>query len=154
MITCTFAGHREVLHTGVREKLYSGLLELLALDSQLCFYVGGMGKFDAMAEQAVRRLKREFPEKEIRLVLVLPYMKKSVNDHPEVYGVLYDEVIVPEVSACEHFKRAITVRNRWMAEQSQILIAYVHRNFGGAFEMVEYARRIGVDVWRAWFTSA
>lgn len=146
MITCTFAGHREVLHANIRENLYALLLELVAMDTQFCFLAGGMGQFDAMAEAAVRRLKRAFPEKEIRLVLVLPYMKRSVSEHPEIYHGRYDEIIIPENSATEHFKRAITVRNRWMAEQAQVLIAYVYRNFGGAFEMAEYAKGLAREV--------
>lgn len=43
---------------------------------------------------------------------------------------MYDEVYVPGELAGVHPKSAITKRNRLMVDQSQYLIAYVHRDFG------------------------
>ena len=146
MLSCTFAGHREVLHAGIQEKLTGVLTELLEQDDEFCFYVGGMGEFDKMCEHAVRRLKLQFAEKQIRLKLVLPYMKKEICDRADFYCTLFDEVIIPECAETEHFKRAIRTRNRWMVEQCQVLIAYVHRDFGGAAEMMKYAEEAGLQV--------
>ena len=45
-----------------------------------------------------------------------------------------------------HPKAAIHKRNRWMVDRSDVLLACVHRDFGGAYETVQYAMRKGVPV--------
>ena len=76
MICCTFAGHREILLDGVEKKLGDALDKLMVQDNGFCFYTGGMGEFDRMCENTVRKYQRQLPEKKIMLVLVEPYMKK------------------------------------------------------------------------------
>lgn len=146
MITCTFAGHREIFHKGIDQKLTAELEKLLRLDSEFLFYFGEMGEFDSLCINTVWQLMRDNPEKSIRMVLVMPYMTKQLNFMREYYQSVFHEVIIPGESAEVHFKRAIFTRNRWMVDHSQYLIAYVHRNFGGAFETVKYAMGKNVDV--------
>lgn len=38
------------------------------------------------------------------------------------------------------------VRNKWMVEQSDIVISYIERSGGGAAKVVEYAERKGKRV--------
>ena len=137
MICCTFAGHRTILHAGIEREVRRHLEMLMEMDDEFCFYTGGMGEFDRLCEKAVRNLKKQRPDKHIRLVLVEPYMKSGLNEQ----RVLYDEIVIPEESCTAHYKRAITLRNRWMVDNSQCLISYVFRDHGGAYEMLSYARR-------------
>jgi len=141
MISCTFAGHREILHTGIDAKVSGIIEELLNTDTDFCFYTGGMGQFDALCESSVRRLRAKYPDKYIRLILVEPYMKQSINTEGQHLLRLYDDVIIPDELLGMHYKSAITLRNRWMIDHSQYLITYIHRTYGGAYMMSRYAER-------------
>jgi len=78
-------------------------------------------------------------EKQITLVLVLPYFSQELNTNKEYYEQFYDDVVIPSELADVHYKAVITKRNRWLIEQSDILIAFVYRNFGGAYTTINYA---------------
>lgn len=146
MISCTFAGHRSILHHGIKERVSAILEKLAAMDDTFIFYSGGMGEFDALCDGAVRDMKKQYPRKNIRLILVEPYMKRSINTEGEYLLRLYDEIIIPEELECAHYKRAIPLRNRWMVDHSDYLIAYLHRPFGGAYETTQYAKQSGKTV--------
>ena len=147
MITCTFAGHKEVYQAGIPAALDRALSDLLSEgENEFCFLVGGMGQFDGMCAAAVRKAKRLFPDKSITLSLVLPYFKQELNDDKDYYQQMFDEVYVPIELAGVHPKLAITKRNRLMVEQSQYLIAYVHRDFGGAYATLKYAQRRNLKI--------
>lgn len=59
---------------------------------------------------------------------------------------MYDEVIVPMELAGVHYKSAITKRNRWMVDASQVLIAFVYRDHGGAYSTLRYAQKKNLQV--------
>ena len=143
MFTVAFAGHREVYQSSVKERLDELLEKLAAEYEELQFYVGGMGEFDSLASSSVRVMKKRHPSKDIQLVLVEPYMKQSINRDKELLNRLYDTVLIPMELAEVHYKKAITERNRWMIDEADLLIAYVHRDFGGAYSSVKYARKQG-----------
>lgn len=96
------------------------------------FYLGGYGGFDMMAAQAVKALKQE--TKDISSVLVLPYLNGEVNTS------LYDATIYPPLEFVPP-RFAISRRNEWMIEQSDIVIAYVMHSWGGAAKTLQFARR-------------
>ena len=146
MRCCTFAGHREVLERGIEDRVVDAICSIIEAETNFCFYTGGMGEFDQMCASVVRRMKREYTNKEIRLVLVVPYMKQSINTYGSILLAQYDEIVVPDELADCHYKKAITLRNRWMAEQSQHMIAYVAKRYGGAYTSMKYAEKIGLTV--------
>lgn len=145
MISCTFAGHREVYGSGVEGRILAVLEKLLEKDEEFCFYVGGMGEFDAMGARAVRKLKQHHPEKKIQLYLVLPYMKQSVNEN-KLLETLYDEIIIQmELEGC-HYRSAIQKRNRWVVDRCSQMICFIQRDFGGAYATYQYAKRKGLVI--------
>ncbi len=143
MTTCTFLGHREVYQSGIEARLEAEVEKLLKADSEFLFLTGGMGQFDSMGANAVRAVKRRHKEKRITLALVLPYMSNRLNTDKEYYRFYYDQIIIPEKAANAHYKAAIQIRNRWMVDQADTVIAYICRDFGGAFTSVKYAERQG-----------
>lgn len=144
MICCTFAGHREILLDGVEKKLGDALDKLMVQDNGFCFYTGGMEEFDRMCENTVRKYQRQLPEKKIMLVLVEPYMKKSINTDRQRLSVQYDDIIIPTEWADCHYKKAIIYRNQWTIDHSQYLIACVYRQYGGAYNSLKYAKKKGL----------
>ena len=139
MISCTFAGHREVYDCSLESSIELTIESILKKDNSFVFYCGDMGEFDEMCSAAVRTAKRRHPEIDIKLMIVLPYMMPKVNTDKYFYENLYDEIIIPMELSDAHYKSAITKRNRWIVDQSDILIAYVYKEFGGAYTTLKYA---------------
>ena len=137
-------GHRTVFHN-VSESLSASIEELITKHNVKTFMTGGMGDFDGQFATAVRGFQRQY--KDIKLVLVKPYFSNELNTNKYYYEMVYDDVIIPDVLAGVHPKSAITKRNRWMVENSDFIIAYVHRDHGGAYSAVRYANKIGRPVY-------
>ena len=64
----------------------------------------------------------------------------------EYYDKYYDSIIIPDCLYRAHPKAAITLKNRWMVENSDLVITYVKRNKGGAYEAMQYAEKKGKRV--------
>ena len=146
MLSCTFAGHRNLFLPDADRKIETALDGLIARDETFVFYTGGMGEFDSKCTSAVRAAKHRHHDKEIRLILVLPYMSNRLNTDRNYYESSFDDVMIPIELADIHPMAAIHKRNRWMVDRSDVLLACVHRDFGGAYETVQYAMRKGLPV--------
>ena len=96
------------------------------------------GEFDELAASAVRRLKSEWSAF-CSLTLVLPYEIANLD----LIEKSYDEVIMPNDYKC-HYKAAIEKRNRWLAENCDLMIGYIKRESGGAYKCFSYASERGV----------
>ena len=53
----------------------------------------------------------------------------------------YDEVWYPDELYGIHHKAAITKRNEWFVEHSDLLVAYAERDKGGAATCLKYAEK-------------
>ena len=92
-----------------------------------------------MFSSAVRRAKKRYPN--IKLICVKPYMTNEINkNHNHYSGLYYDDVIIPSVLAGVHYKAAISKRNQWLVDQSNIIIGYIKGNYGGAYKAIKYAK--------------
>jgi uncharacterized phage-like protein YoqJ len=143
LTVCTFAGHREVFSSSIEVDIDHALSEIIQTDNDFIFYSGGMGDFDKRCESTVRRMKSKYPEQKIRLVLVLPYLTHEINRDKEYFEFCYDDIVVPMELMGVHYKAAIKKRNRWMVDRADKILAYIYRDFGGAFDTVKYAYRTG-----------
>lgn len=146
MTVCTFSGHREVYQANIADKLDEAISRIIKNDDCFRFLVGGMGDFDGMCSSAVRRAKRNYPNKQISLELILPYLTQELNENKSYYEISYDDVVVPIELAGVHYKSAITKRNRWMVDKSDWMIAFVYRDFGGAYTSLRYAEKKGLQI--------
>ena len=103
------------------------------------FYTGAMGEFDSLFSTAVRKAKKADPH--IKLICVKPYMTNDINTDRDYYAAMYDNIIIPDELAGIHYKAAIKARNRWMIDNSDVVIAYTIREHGGAYEARRYAEK-------------
>ena len=83
--------------------------------------------------------------KNTKIVFVTPYINDWLNDRRDYFENEYDEIIYPELESVP-FRFAISKRNEWMAEHSDLVIAYVCVDFGGAYAFFKHAIRCNKEV--------
>lgn len=140
---CTCFGHRETYRPFSRN-LSEVLEDLILSEGVTEFWTGGMGNFDGSFSSAVRVLQRKYPD--IKLILIKPYFSNELNTNKEYYEYTYDGVVIPDVVAGVHPKSAIKKRNRWMVENSDFIVTYVFKDYGGAYDAKKYAEKLGKKV--------
>ena len=59
---------------------------------------------------------------------------------------IFDEIIFPDGFEKYHFKTAITHRNKYMVNNSQIAICYIAHNWGNAIKTFEYANKKNLEI--------
>ena len=128
--TVTFFGHRDTPKE-TEPVLRLTLIDLIENKNATFFYVGNHGNFDAMVRRQLEDLSKTYP---IKYYIVLAYMP-SKNDEPDEHSLL------PEGIESVPRRFAINYRNKWMLTKSDIVVTYVTRNFGGAWEFKHMAER-------------
>ena len=128
----TFCGHSDYIQTANDEKKILTFLEQNINEECVDFYLGGYGKFDSFAYTCAQKYQTIHPSS--KLIYVTPYL------NPKTLTQNYDLIIYPELESVPP-KFAISYRNKWMIEKSDIVIAYVNRSFGGAYKSYNLAKK-------------
>ncbi len=127
----TFCGHSDVSDLVKVEKWLFDTTEDLIIKGARTFYLGGYGQFDSLCKQVLLKHKKKYPD--IELILIVPYLNHNMITDG------YEVTIYPEIENTPP-KFAIVKRNKWMVEKSDIVVAYVIHNFGGAYGTLKYAK--------------
>ena len=131
-MTVTFCGHGTVYPIDpVQDWLQNTVAKLIDRGADK-FYLGGYGAFDEMAASVVWKQKAKHPQ--ITSILVLPYLDRKV------IAVNYDTTTYPPLEKVPK-RFAISKRNEWMVLNSDILVAYVTHDWGGAATTLKFAER-------------
>ena len=128
----TFCGHRDVFDPEAVGAWLIETVEELIREGADCFYLGGYGQFDALAAAVVRQQIELHPQ--ICSVLVLRYLDRSFD------ASAYDETFYPPLENVPK-RYAISRRNAYMIDRSDVVIAFVTHSFGGAYKSLCYAQR-------------
>lgn len=98
------------------------------------------GNFDNTCAFIIKNLKRYYNN--IKSVYVTPYIIQSYANRLKdiANSELYDEIIYPGIENVP-LKYAVCARNKYMIDSSDIVIAYVINNWGGAYRSLSYAKR-------------
>lgn len=137
----TFFGHRDA-PSSVYEDLLSVITDLVENKKATHFYVGDKGSFDRMAQGALRTLSKAYPQIQYAVVLAYLPSKKPADPWPGDH----DPTLFPEGLENVSPRYAIEKRNRFMVEQSNIVVTYVKRSHGGAAKFKDLALRKGKTV--------
>ena len=139
----SFIGHRQVERFWNIEKQVDKIVrELIRTKEFVEFYVGRNGEFDIMVASVIKRAQRDLGKANNALILVIPYQIANMEDMEK----FYDEVWYPDELYGVHYKSAITKRNEWFVDHSDLLVAYVIRESGGAYECMKKAQQKGILV--------
>lgn len=137
---CCFAGHGKLTcKDDINNELFYTCHELIFDYGVREFWVGKYGNFDSLAANTVRLLKELFPD--VKLVLVIPYLTKSIEEYKEEYYRSYDSIIMADIPYGTPKQYQILKCNEFMVNNSNYLIAYVNYSFGGAAKTLAYAKR-------------
>ena len=133
--TVSFFGHRQIDNSLQVEKDLERLVcDLLRSKTFVEFLVGRDGVFDQLVSSTIRRCKRTIRDDNSALIWVMPYEKSEFHVDEKSFLDYYDEIEVCAESADKHFKSAFQIRNRSMINRSDIVVFYVERKTGGAYQ--------------------
>ena len=128
---CAFFGHRDCSFD-VYENICQIIEELIINNSVKMFYVGYNGNYDLMVSSALKEIYDKFKEIQFYYVLSgLNYAKKFIDN---------ENTILPNGIELVPKRFAISWRNKWMVNNSDYVVCYITRNFGGAEQFVRYAK--------------
>lgn len=141
---CAFFGHRDTPYTEeLEKKLEQTVRNLINLGFDE-FWCCEQGTFDWLTRMVMQSLKKEYPF--IVLCYVCPY-------NPDKYSKLRQksladryEVIYPDVVASVPPQVAIVRRNRYIADNADVIVCYIRHNSGGAYKAVKAAERRGIEI--------
>lgn len=146
-LTVSFFGHRELDNSiQIEQDMERTVRELIRNEEYVEFLVGRSGAFDILAASVVRRVNAALDRKNTSLVLVLPYMTAEVRSNMDSFSAYYDEIQICSAAEKAHFKAAIQIRNREMVDRSDLIISYILRRSGGAYQTVRYAKSRGKKI--------
>ena len=139
IFTVSLFGHRDISDLRRLDKLLTPIIKELILEKPyVSFLIGRNGEFDEYSASIIKRAQKDYGKENNELTLVLPYKLANL----EYYEKYYDSITIPESIYKVHHKAAITLKNRWMIEQSDLVIVYVEGDSGGAYTAMKYAIKL------------
>ncbi len=128
---CTFFGHKDT-PDAIYPLLEKTISEIIQKYPDIEFYVGHNGHFDGMARTALKKLSAPY-------TVVLAYLPTRRDE------ILYrgEDTLYPEGLETVPKRFAISHRNKWLVNNSDMVIAYISHIASRAAEFVRYAERRG-----------
>ena len=143
-----FTGHRDIDPSrvpAIREKLREIIISCIE-EGYTDFYNGGARGFDLMCAEEVMKLKGEYPD--IRLHIIIPCSNQT-RGWSEEDVLRYEKItfLADEVKCLSpfYFNGCMQIRNRYMVDNSSLVIAYLERATGGSAGTVRYAEEKGKE---------
>ncbi len=136
-ITVSFFGHRDVcLNCEEQDRLEKVITDLIDNYDYVDFNVGRNGEFDIWSAATVKKVKREHRDDNATFYLWLAYNTQEYRENKEEFERYFDEILVYSYDSS---KWVYKNRNREMINRSDMVIVYVDRKYGGAYEAYKYA---------------
>ena len=131
----SFCGHSTYIEKESHQTQVLQILESEIDNREVEFFLGEYGCFDSFAYKCAKIYQKNHAN--AKLIYITPYIKskKDILDQAS----RFDEIIYPTLETVPK-KYAISHRNRWIVDKSNIIIAYVEHDFGGAYKMYKYAQ--------------
>ena len=133
-MTVTFFGHKDTPKE-IEPTLMSTLIDLIENKNVTVFYVGNNGNFDTMVRCQLEDLSHTYP---ITYSVVLAYIPTKKSEYDD-----FTNTILPEGIETIPKRFAISYRNKWMIQQSDVVVTYVTHSFGGAWQFKVLAEKQG-----------
>ncbi len=143
--TCAVTGHRVVKKNFDKEVLRQTLIKIIN-DGYDTFLIGMAIGFDTLCFNVLLSLKEEYKLKIIACVPCLNqdkfFNKKQKTEYENIIRNSDDVRILSE----EYSTNCMQNRNKFMVDNSNVLIAYLYKSVGGTYYTVKYAMEEGKEV--------
>lgn len=142
--TCCFSGHR-VLKKDFNVDKLTAVVDKLISNGYRTFLVGMAWGFDLKVFEVLLTKKNY----NIDIIACVPckeqstYFKKEEKQKYEDFLKQADKVVYV---SNEYFDGCMQKRNRYMVDNSSILVAYIYSNIGGTKNTVSYAEKQGKNI--------
>lgn len=127
-------------------KVYETLL-LLAHEGADCFYCGMAMGCDLMFGENVLKLKNAFPN--IKLILAIPFKGQGADFSPADKKRYANLLYAADESVLLHDRYLLgcmAVRNRYMVDRSDTVVAVFDGKKGGTMSTLAYAKKQGKEI--------
>lgn len=144
LTTCSFTGHRILKKDFNSEKLFN-VIEKIIERGYKTFLVGMAWGFDLKVFETLLNFKN----KNIDIIACVPcenqerYFKNSEKEKYLEYLKKADKVVYV---SDKYFDGCMQKRNRYIVDNSSILVAYLYSNMGGTKNAVSYAQKQGKNI--------
>lgn len=135
----SFFGHSNFIGSYILEEKIMSVISDEVGAGAVDFLLGNYGGFDRFAYRCCKKYKAQSDNSS--LVFVTPYISKGYKHRLNQASQEYDRIIYPGLESKPQ-RFAIQHRNRYMIEQSDLIICYVSREYGGAYSAIKYAKRL------------
>lgn len=139
--SCVFTGHRD-LGKDFSVRALKKQIENMIERGVYVFYNGMAMGFDLKSAETVLNLKKKYPH--IKLIACMPFYEQekyfSEQDKKRYARILKkadEKVYVSE----RYFKGCMQLRDRYMADRGDVMIAYCKKDVGGTAYTVKYFQK-------------
>ncbi len=137
-IVCAFFGHRDVDYSGAEEEIREVVEELIERGVRR-FINGDRGNFDRLCAKIVWEAKRA--SLQVTMTRAISYMPREHEKTPRFFD---DPVYLLERRVPPRY--AIAETNKLIVKMADVVVSGVIFPYGGAYEAVCYARRLGKEI--------
>ncbi len=144
--TCAVSGNRTVGADLDVKKLKEIFIKLIVNRNIKTFLVGMAVGFDTVCFKALSELKNTF---KIKLVAVIPcenqdynYSKTQKEEYKNMLEIADEKVYTGK----EYTKNCMFIRNRYLVDNSSVLVVYSRKKTGGTTYTINYALRSCIPI--------
>lgn len=142
---CALTGHRELPHGFDKNAVYDRLEELIKGGCDT-FFCGMAEGFDLLALDCLKDLKKKY---RIYIEACIPYAGQELRfpaEEKKKYRALLDWCDKKTVLFPSYRNGCFLIRNRYMVDCADALLAYCVKKQGGSAYTVNYAREKGLPI--------
>lgn len=143
---CAFSGHRNLNSGGFDNGLLDRVILNLIKNGTNTFLCGMAQGFDLAAAQSVLQYKKDY---DILLVACLPCANQTdtfSEKNRKIYNSVLEQCDKVITLAPVYYSGCMHERDRFMVENSDLLVCYLRKRSGGTFYTVNYARKMGKKI--------
>ena len=144
LTTCSFTGHR-IIKKDFNVKLLEDIIESLIDKGYRTFLIGMAWGFDLIVFETLLSKKN----KNIDIIACVPCKNQERffnNKNKEKYFNLLKKADKIVYVSEEYFDGCMQKRNRYMIDNSSVLVAYLYSNLGGTKNAVNYALKQNKEI--------
>ena len=147
--TCCFTGHRSLdIPIEILEVRLKNIITDLINKNVLYYGAGGALGFDTLAALTVIKLRREYPQ--IKLILVLPCKDQTSgweSNDIQIYNYILEQADKVVYTAEAYYPGWMHKRNRHLVDNSAYCICFKNKASGGTAYTVDYAQKSGLKIY-------